>query len=156
LWSAVDAGQFGERLMSGEFSLHAQLAQDCASVADAPLSRLLLMNDAQYPWFILVPRIAGLREIYQLDTADQQQLLAESVELGRAAMQAYAGTKLNVAALGNMVPQLHLHHIVRHAGDPAWPAPVWGRHPAVPYTPEQRSERLALLRPLLAPSWGWL
>ncbi|MDB5972129.1 MAG: histidine triad protein [Hydrocarboniphaga sp.] len=138
------------------FSLHAQLAADCAVIADAPLSRLLLMNDAQYPWFILVPRIAGLREIYELDTAGQQLLLAESVALGRAAMQAYGGDKLNVAALGNMVPQLHLHHIVRHHGDAAWPAPVWGRHPAVPYTPEQRSERLAKLGPLLGADWRWL
>jgi len=141
--------------MSG-FTLHAQLAQDCAVIADAPLSQLLMMNDAQYPWFILVPRVLGLREIYELDVAGQQQLLAESVELGRAAMQAYAGDKLNVAALGNMVPQLHLHHVVRNIGDAAWPAPVWGRHPALAYTPAQRSERVAALRPLLGAGWRWL
>lgn len=139
-----------------DFTLHPQLAADCTDLADAPLSRLLLMNDAQYPWFILVPRRAGLREIYQLAAADQQQLLAESVEFGRAAMQAYGGDKLNVAALGNMVPQLHLHHIVRRIDDPAWPAPVWGRHPAVPYTPEQLGERRAALLPLLGAGWRWL
>ncbi|WP_428310849.1 HIT domain-containing protein [Hydrocarboniphaga sp.] len=139
-----------------DFSLHPQLAADCTVLADAPLSRLLLMNDAQYPWFILVPRRAGLREIYELDLAGQQQLLAESVEFGRAAMQAFGGDKLNVAALGNMVPQLHLHHVVRRIGDPAWPAPVWGRHPAVPYTPGQISERQQALRPRLGADWRWL
>lgn len=138
-----------------EFSLHPQLAADCTLAADAPLSQLLLMNDSQYPWFILVPRRAGLREIYELDSADQQQLLAESVALGRAAMQAYGGDKLNVAALGNMVPQLHVHHVVRRVGDPAWPAPVWGRHPPIAYTPQQCGERLAALRPLLGADWRW-
>lgn len=138
-----------------DFSLHPQLAADCIHAADAPLSRLLLLNDAQYPWFVLVPRRAGLREIYELDTASQQQLLAESSELGRALMQAFAGDKLNVAALGNVVPQLHLHHIVRRVGDPAWPAPVWGRHPSVAYTPAQIGERLAALRPLLGADWRW-
>lgn len=139
-----------------DFSLHPQLAADCTVLADAPLSRLLLMNDAQYPWLILVPRRAGLSEIYELDLAGQHQLLAESVELGRAAMQAFGGDKLNVAALGNVVPQLHLHHVVRRIGDPAWPAPVWGRHPAVSYTPGQISERQRALRPLLGAGWRWL
>lgn len=133
--------------MNPPFELHPRLAQDCFVLADLALSRLLLMNDARYPWCILVPRAAGVREIHELGEADQMQLLRESSSLGRALMRAFAGDKLNVAALGNLVPQLHLHHIVRFRGDAAWPAPVWGRHPAQPYEePARRTfiERLAV------------
>ena len=118
--------------MSAGFELHPRLAADCFVLGDFPLCRLLLMNDAQYPWFILVPRREGAREIYLLEERDQQQLLRESSQLSRAAMDAFKGEKLNVAALGNVVPQLHLHHIVRYASDPAWPGPVFGRHPPQP------------------------
>jgi len=128
------------------FSLHPQLAKDCHRLGRFELGLLLLMNDAQYPWFILVPQRAGLREIYQLDEAAQLLLWRESAALSRALMTAFRGDKLNLAALGNMVPQLHLHHIVRHAGDPAWPAPVWGRLPPRPYAPDQLEQRLAALR----------
>jgi diadenosine tetraphosphate (Ap4A) HIT family hydrolase len=106
------------------FALHPRLAADTFVVGDLPLCRLLLMNDAQYPWFILVPRRDGAREIYQLADADQQQLLRESAALSRAAMAAFAGEKLNVAALGNVVPQLHVHHIVRGPHRDVAPAPV--------------------------------
>lgn len=131
------------------FALHPQLARDCHRLGRFELGLLLLMNDAQYPWFILVPQRAELREIYQLEEADQALLLRESVILSRALMTAFHGDKLNLAALGNMVPQLHLHHIVRHAGDPAWPAPVWGRHPPQPYSPAALEQRLGALRPHL-------
>ena len=131
------------------FALHPQLAKDCHRLGSFELGLLLLMNDAQYPWFILVPQRADLREIYQLDETAQALLLRESVALSRALMTAFRGDKLNLAALGNMVPQLHLHHIVRHAGDPAWPAPVWGRLPPRPYAPDQLEQRLAALRPHL-------
>lgn len=137
------------------FQLHPQLAADGLVLADAPLSRLLLMNDAQYPWCVLVPRREGVRELYELDAADRVQLLEESVQLGQALMQAFAGDKLNVAALGNLVPQLHLHHIVRSRGDPAWPAPVWGRHPPRAYTGAERGERVARLRAALGEAWLW-
>lgn len=139
--------------MTTSFELHPRLAADCHVVGDLPLSRLLMMNDAQYPWFILVPRRPGAREIHLLDEADQLQLLRESGRLSAALMQAFKGEKLNLAALGNMVPQLHLHHIVRYAGDPAWPAPVWGRHPPQPYTEINRSERLQLLLSALPEGW---
>lgn len=131
------------------FALHPQLAKDCHRLGHFELGLLLLMNDAQYPWFILVPQRAGLREIYELGETEQALLLRESVALSRALMAAFKGDKLNLAALGNMVPQLHLHHIVRHAGDAAWPAPVWGRQPPQPYTPEGLQQRLAALRPHL-------
>ncbi len=128
------------------FSLHPQLARDCHRLGRFELGLLLLMNDAQYPWFILVPQRPQLREIYQLAEPEQQLLLRESGALSRALMAAYGGDKLNVAALGNMVPQLHLHHIVRLVGDPAWPAPVWGRHPPRPYTAAELEQRFAALR----------
>lgn len=115
------------------FELDPRLANDCKVLGDWPLCRLLLMNDANYPWFILVPRRESVREIHELADADRVQLWEESAQLSRAAMKAFAGFKLNVAALGNMVPQLHVHHIVRLQGDPAWPSPVWGRTPAKPY-----------------------
>lgn len=132
------------------FELHPQLARDTLVLADLALSRLLLMNDAQYPWCILVPRIAGASEIHELPEPDQAQLLRESVELGRAMMNAFGGDKLNVAALGNVVPQLHVHHIVRFRTDPAWPAPVWGRHPAQPYDDARRRNFIERLAPHLA------
>jgi diadenosine tetraphosphate (Ap4A) HIT family hydrolase len=132
------------------FALHPRLAADTFVLGDFPLCRLLLMNDAQYPWFILVPRRAGAREIYLLEEPDQARLLRESAALSRAAMDAFAGDKLNVAALGNVVPQLHLHHVVRHAADPAWPAPVWGRLPPRPYAAAERAARVAALLPRLA------
>lgn len=91
------------------------------------------MNDRTWPWVILVPARPGIREIYELELEDQQRLLAESSALSKDMMARFDGDKMNVAALGNMVPQLHLHHIVRFQGDPAWPGPVWGVQPPVPY-----------------------
>src|SRR3546814_12379775 len=98
----------------------------------------------------LVPRREALREIYELSLSDQQLLLRESSTLGLALMDMFVGDKLNIGALGNMVPQLHLHHIVRHVGDPAWPAPVWGRQAPQPYAQAIREQRLAMLRERLA------
>jgi diadenosine tetraphosphate (Ap4A) HIT family hydrolase len=138
-----------------DFVLHPRLAADGIVLGDGPLCRLLLMNDATYPWFILVPRRARVREIYELTEPDQQQLLRESAQLSRAVMAAFKGEKLNVAALGNLVPQLHLHHVVRYADDATWPAPVWGRHSARPYTEPEREALLAALRPALPADFVW-
>lgn len=135
------------------FVLHERLAADCLVVGDWPLCRVLLMNDGNYPWLILVPRRPDLREIYQLDGADRSQLLAESCLLGETMMREFSGDKLNVAALGNMVPQLHVHHVVRKAGDAAWPAPVWGKVPAKPYSTPEVIAFLASLRTLLSAHW---
>ena len=120
--------------------IHSQLLDDCVVLGRLPLCHLLLMNDCHYPWFILVPARHEVREIYQLDAADRAQLLDESCRLSEFLMEAYAGDKLNVAALGNQVPQLHLHHIVRYATDAAWPAPIWGRNAAQAYSPEALDE----------------
>jgi diadenosine tetraphosphate (Ap4A) HIT family hydrolase len=92
------------------------------------------MNDANYPWFILVPDRDNITEMFQLEQADQQQLITESSMLSKTISEQFKADKINIAALGNMVPQLHIHHIVRYRNDAAWPAPVWGRHPASPYT----------------------
>ncbi len=115
------------------FQLHPRLAADCHLLGHFPLCALLLMDDATYPWFILVPRRPGITEIHQLDGGDRALLMEESCRLGEAVLEEFGGDKLNVAALGNVVPQLHLHHIVRRVGDPAWPGPVWGHRPPHPY-----------------------
>ncbi|WAJ36280.1 HIT domain-containing protein [Pseudomonas sp. GOM7] len=119
------------------FSLDSRLQQDCLLLGDFPLSRLLLMNDAQYPWFILVPRREEVSELFQLDAEDQRQLWQETTWLAETLKDTFAADKMNVATLGNMVSQLHMHVIVRRRDDIAWPAPVWGRHTAVPYTSAQ-------------------
>ncbi len=98
-------------------TLHPQLAQDCSVIGHFPLCQLLLMEDANYPWFILVPARADITEIHQLSVADQQQLMHESVVLSQALEQAFSPDKLNIAALGNVVPQLHVHHILPVAHD---------------------------------------
>ncbi len=123
-----------------EFELDSRLNSDCITLGDFPLSRLLLMNDANYPWFILVPRRAEVSEIYHLSPSDQGQLLHESSFLSENLHDVFDADKMNVAALGNVVKQLHVHHVVRFEGDPAWPAPVWGAVAAKPYAQEQIRE----------------
>ena len=127
------------------FLLHPQLAQDSIVMGDFPLCRMLLMNDASYPWLILVPRRPAIREIFELSAADQLQLLKESSHLAEVLHRVFQADKLNIAALGNMVPQLHIHHIVRYRSDRAWPRPVWGLFPAQPYSARALKEVCANL-----------
>lgn len=131
------------------FQLHPRLAADTFHLGDFPLCRVLLMNDAQYPWLVLVPRRADLREVHELTEADQQQLLRESSWVSRQLNEALQAEKMNVANLGNVVSQLHWHVVARFVDDPAWPAPIWGRNPVVPYTDEERRETLAILKAAL-------
>ncbi len=126
------------------FVLHPRLAADTHLAADWPLCRVLLMDDARYFWLVLVPRLDGLTEITDLSSADRAQLIEEAARAGDIIKRAGAA-KLNVGALGNLVPQLHLHVVGRHPGDPAWPGPVWGHSPAVPYRPLDRQARLDLV-----------
>lgn len=112
--------------MSGAFVLDPRLEADTWAVAEWPLSSLRLMNNADYPWFILVPRRAGLRELHELEADDAAWLARESTALARAMQAAFSPETLNVAKLGNIVAQLHVHHVARDAGDAAWPGPVWG------------------------------
>ncbi|WP_167631873.1 HIT domain-containing protein [Mariprofundus ferrooxydans] len=128
--------------------LHPQLEKDCFVIGRLPLCALLLLNDSQYPWFILVPQREGITEIHQLTEVDQQQLMRESCQLAAAIESEFNADKINVAALGNMVPQLHIHHIVRYKTDSAWPAPVWGKFPAVPYDADAVAEVAAKLEGL--------
>lgn len=128
------------------FVLHPQLAADCHILGNFDLSLLLMLNDAQYPWFVLVPQRADLTELYQLDETEALQFWQESRTFSQQIMRIFKGDKLNVAALGNVVPQLHVHHIVRFTGDLAWPKPVWGVNPSKALTAEQLDQRITLLR----------
>lgn len=127
------------------FELHPRLGQDTVPVGEFPLCSLLLVNDSNYPWFILVPRRAGIREVFELELSDQQQLLKESSHLSQVLSRVFQADKMNLAALGNIVPQLHLHHIVRYRTDPAWPNPVWGLFPATEYKERALHETCANL-----------
>lgn len=119
------------------FELHSQLAADTVDVGDLNLCKVLLMNQAQVPWLILVPRRNRVSEIYMLNEADQKQFWLETCLVSRMAMQLFEGDKLNTAALGNIVSQLHMHIVVRYKDDPAWPHPVWGVLEPHPYTTEE-------------------
>ncbi len=132
-----------------EFVLHPQLEADTWVVGDFPLCRLLLMKDANYPWFVLVPRRAGVTEIYHLDPKDRTQLIEESSALSETLADLFIARKMNVAALGNMVPQLHLHHVVRYEDDVAWPGPIWGVAEAKAYSDEQLNTIFRKLEVLL-------
>ena len=105
------------------FILDTRLQEDTWLIGDFPLCRLLLSNDSNYPWFILVPRREGISELFQLDDVDQPLI-----------KELFTADKMNVATLGNVVSQLHMHVIARYASDAAWPGPVWGKHPAKPYS----------------------
>jgi diadenosine tetraphosphate (Ap4A) HIT family hydrolase len=128
------------------WSLHPQLEADTVPLGDLPLSRVLLMNDANYPWLILVPRMPGITELTDLDPNEQVQLLGEIDGAARALKSVTAHEKLNIAALGNMVKQLHVHVIGRRTTDAAWPKPVWGVTPAKAYEAEARNVLVNKLR----------
>ena len=127
------------------FELHPQLAKDCLPVGRFALCHLLLMRDANYPWCILVPARIDITEIYQLSDEDQQQLMRESSLLAGSMAALFSADKMNIAALGNIVPQLHIHHIARRRDDPAWPAPVWGKVPPRAYTQDEQENVLMML-----------
>ncbi|ORU91364.1 MAG: diadenosine tetraphosphate hydrolase [Cycloclasticus sp. symbiont of Poecilosclerida sp. N] len=131
------------------FKLHPRLAEDCYYLGDFPLSALLLSKDARYPWYILVPKQADISEAFQLSPLNQQQLQYESLQLSERLNKAYQADKMNISALGNMVPQLHLHHIVRYSTDPAWPNTVWGHSKALKYTQEKLEKRVKKTHHLL-------
>lgn len=127
------------------FHLDHTLATDTTIIGHFPLSTLLLSNDSNYPWCILVPCRENITEIYQLNTTDQQQLLLESSHLAKIMMRIFKGYKMNVAALGNVVSQLHLHHVVRYQSDATWPDPIWGKIPAKPYSNDHRTKQIEII-----------
>lgn len=132
------------------FGLDPRLANDTHFICALPLSDALLMNDARYPWVILVPRVDGLTELYQLNDSEQLQLTKESNFVAKALAGLVSADKMNVAALGNVVSQLHIHHVARYIGDETWPAPVWGKGAAVPYTIDELKGVLSQLQQVLA------
>jgi len=135
---------------SGPWQLHPQLADDTHPVAHLGLSDLRLMDDANHPWLILVPRIAAAIELIDLDEPQQAELTREIAATSRLLQAAFAPHKLNVAALGNVVSQLHVHVIARYEHDIAWPRPVWGMATAQPYSPEALVQRIEHLQSVLA------
>lgn len=128
------------------FDLHPTLARDTVEIARLPLCRVLLMNDRRFPWVILVPEREGAREIHELLPEDRALLIEEIARAGETLQRLFEPDKLNVGALGNIVPQLHIHVVARTAGDAAWPGPVWGSGASVPYGEDELEavrERLA-------------
>jgi len=132
------------------FELHPRLAKDCHYLGDFPLSALLLSKDANYPWYILVPKQNEISEAFQLCALDQQKLQYESLQLSEALNKSFKADKMNIAALGNVVPQLHVHHIVRYKNDVAWPNPIWGYTKAIEYCSQQLEERINKTHQLLS------
>ncbi len=131
---------------AGGWTLHPQLEHDTHPAGDLPLCRVLAINDANYPWLLLVPRRPSIVEIIDLPDAEQTQLMGE-IALASRVMKSITGCdKINVAALGNVVPQLHVHVIARSRSDPAWPKPVWGTAPPKDYSHAAQEQFLGLLR----------
>jgi len=131
------------------FRLHPCLERDCIALGKFELCRVLLMNDSQFPWLILVPEREDISEIYQLSESDQALLAQESSFVSKQLAEYYHADKMNIAALGNLVPQLHIHHIVRYKSDQLWPAPIWGVLSAVAYTAEDLQQRSQEIQKIL-------
>lgn len=131
------------------FELHPRLAQESVVIGRFPLSLLLLSKDANYPWCILVPEREDVFEIHHLSEEDQAQLIRESCRLSEVMTSLFDAHKMNVAALGNVVRQLHLHHIARFVNDAAWPQPIWGKVPGKDYAAEDLAERIKSLQSAL-------
>lgn len=131
------------------YELHPKLAQDTFSIGEYELSEVRLMNDTRYPWVILVPKRFNISEIYQLSAEEQQRLLYESSFTAQQMMQLFTAQKMNVAAIGNVVEQLHLHHVARFSTDVTWPLPVWGIGEAQVYSDVAAKAMLSQLRRVL-------
>jgi len=132
------------------FQLHPQLKQDTLQLGSLPLCEVLLMNESQFTWLILVPSRNDVTETHQLNEQDQLQLHKESIAISKLLMNHFQGDKLNTAAIGNIVPQLHLHHIVRFKNDSAWPKPVWGNIHATPYSNAEVRDVILTMQALIA------
>jgi diadenosine tetraphosphate (Ap4A) HIT family hydrolase len=137
-------------------TLHPTLARDTVEIARLPLCRALLMKDRRFPWLILVPERQEIREIHELSPEDRSRLVEEIAQVSEVLERLFHPVKLNVGALGNIVPQLHVHVVARFETDPAWPGPVWGSGPAVPYTDEEVAEIRERLAAALTPGVGAL
>jgi len=128
------------------WSLHSRLQEDTIDIGDLPLCRVLVFKDAHYPWLLLVPRRPEAVEIIDLDEVEQAQLMTEISRVARALKEITKCDKLNIAALGNLVPQLHVHVIARRSSDAAWPRPVWGVMPPLAHDAEEVQNFISALR----------
>jgi len=128
------------------WTLHPQLASDTVNLGDLPLCQVLVIQDANYPWLLLVPRRPDIVEVLDLDEVEQAQLMTETTRVARALREITKCDKLNIAALGNVVPQLHVHVIARRKTDAAWPRPVWGVVPPVDHDPEELKQFISAIR----------
>ena len=135
--------------MSTSFQLDPRLAADTHLIVRWPLCDVLLMDDARYPWLILVPRVPGVRDLIDLDESARMELQQEADAAAMVLRDVFAPVKLNVASLGNVVEQLHVHVIARFRDDAAWPAPVWGAYPRLPRSDAEREGLIHRLRPAL-------
>jgi diadenosine tetraphosphate (Ap4A) HIT family hydrolase len=126
--------------------LHPLLANDTIDIGDLPLSRVLVINDANYPWLLLVPRRTEANEVIDLNEVEQAQLMTEIARVARALKDVTGCDKLNIAALGNVVPQLHVHIIARRTGDAAWPRPAWGAVPAIEHDKAELESFIGAIR----------
>ena len=132
-----------------QFKLHPQLAEDCFLIKLLNLSQVLLMNDARFPWLILVPMRLHIKELYELTGEDQQLLLSEILTVSKCIKTHFNADKMNIASLGNKVEQCHVHIIARFKGDPAWPSPVWGFQKPIPYEPEDAKALVEILHEII-------
>jgi diadenosine tetraphosphate (Ap4A) HIT family hydrolase len=132
--------------MPPAWTLHSQLEKDTINVGDLPLSRVLVIKDANYPWLLLVPRRPDIVEIIDLDEVEQAQLMTEVTRVARVVKEVTKCDKLNIAALGNVVPQLHIHIIARRSSDVAWPRPVWGVAPPLSHDAQEVTEFISVIR----------
>ncbi|WP_366553056.1 HIT family protein [Aquibaculum sediminis] len=135
--------------MGTPFELHPDLARDGVEVGHLRLSRLLLMKESRWPWLVLVPERAEMRDLHDLEPLDQYRVCDEITACSEVLKRLYAAQKINVAALGNMTPQLHIHVIARFSEDPAWPKPIWGALPMQPYPSAALEARVHELRQAL-------
>lgn len=131
------------------FELHPSLQEDAIVLGQFKLSLVLLHRDANYPWTILVPKRQNLREIHHLALDDQKQLIRESSHLSEVMTSVFDPTTMNIAALGNSIPQLHVHHVARYDDDAAWPKAIWGVTKAVAYEKEALAARITRLQSAL-------
>ena len=135
----------------GGFKLHPRLAADTYPIKDLALSQVLFMNDSRYPWLVLVPMRPDIIEVHDLAEADQLQLMTEISAASKTLATLFETDKINVGALGNIVPQLHVHVLSRRRTDEAWPGPVWGVGKTIPYSDAERIQTIKKIAPALEP-----
>lgn len=144
--TVVDPNPSARHPLCMSFKLDPKLEADTVAVVDWDISTVRLMNDSRYPWLVLIPRRVGMRDLIDLAPEDRQCLTAEIDRATRTLKDLSGAYKMNVASLGNIVEQLHVHVIARHKDDDAWPGPVWGVHPPKPYDDDSQQDFLSLLR----------